>query len=121
MNDLQITLATGYSFPVRECGVVPHVVAVYDAFEDAMADLNKVLEQGALDTVSVYDGDTLILEFSGVVLDGFQGIFDEDGILTQHLYMRATGSQRDAAEDAEKAGLYDILFGMEDEEDEEVE
>ena len=86
-----------------------------------MADLNKVLEPGALDTVSVYDGDTLVLEFSGVVLDGFQGIFDEDGILTQHLYMRATGSQRDAAEDAEKAGLYDILFGMEDEEDEEVE
>ena len=34
--------------------------------------------------------------------------------------MRATGEQRDASEDAEKAGLYDILFGMEDEEDEEV-
>ena len=120
MNDLQITLATGYSFPIRDCGVVPHVVACFDTFEEANAVLAKVVEEGALEAVSVYDGDARVLEFASVVLDGFQGVFAEDETITLHLYMRATGEQRDASEDAEKAGLYDILFGMEDEGDEEV-
>ena len=120
MNDLQITLATGYSFTIRDCGVVPHVVACFDTFEEANEVLAKVVEEGALEAVSVYNGDALVLEFSSVVLDGFQGVFAEDETITLHLYMRATGEQRDASEDAEKAGLYDILFGMEDEEDEEV-
>lgn len=119
MANLRIVFANAFEISATECGVVPHVVAEYTNVDDVIEAVGRVMEDGALASVRALRDDILLMEFTDVVLDGFQGIWnDETGNVTLHLYMHETGERTSTEEDLEKAEVYDILFGMEDEEDE---
>ena len=118
---LNIELATGFTFPAEECGVIPHIVARCDTLANSLDVVEQIAEDGALDTVKVYNAeDVLLMEFSEVVCDGFQGILGEEDV-TLHLYLTEGAERIDSGSASENAEALNILFGMNDEEEEEEE
>lgn len=116
MANLTIELATGYTFPADDCGVIPHVVSRCDEVATAIDIVGELLEPGALDTMKVYnEDDALLMEYADVLCDSFQCVFMED-VVTLHLYLREGAERVDGAIAGEKASVYDVLFGEEDEE-----
>lgn len=118
MANLRIVFANAFEISATECGVVPHVVAEYTNVDEVLEAVGHVMADGALASVRALRDDVLLMEFTDVVLDGFQGICDDEtGKVTLHLYMHETGERTTSEADLEKAEVYDILFGMEDEEE----
>lgn len=119
MANLRVVFANGTEVNAAECGIVPHVVAEPMTLADALEVIAGITEEGALARVCVFDDDTLRMEFRDVALDGFQGVFLEEDV-TLHLYMHETGERTGATEeDLANVDAFNILFGMEDEEEEE--
>lgn len=119
MANLKLVLADEHAFFVSECGVIPHVVVTFDNFADVMNCIETFTTEGNLREMSVFRGDALLMEYKDVVIDGIQIVFGET--YTVHLYMREENAHEGATEeDLDRSNAYDILFGMNDEEDEEV-
>lgn len=116
MATLRIVFNNGFEMSATECGVVPHVVAEYNTLEDALSAVSSIQEDGALERVRVLKDDVLLMEFTDVILDGFQGVIND--VVTLHLYMHEEGGRSTTEEDLEKVDAWDILFGSQDEEDE---
>ena len=118
MANLRLVFANEFEIAATDCGIVPHVVAEYDTAAEALAAVEAITEDGALDKVQAFKDDLLLMEWEDVNLDGFQGVIND--VVTLHLYMQENGERTGATEeDLEKAKAYDILFGMEDEEEDE--
>lgn len=120
MSNLRLVLADEHAFYVSECGVVPHVVVTFDSFADVMNCIETFTAEGNLSAMSVFKGDALLMEYQDVVIDCIQIVFG--GTYTVHFHMREENGHEGATEeDLDRSNAYDILFGMNDEEDEEVE
>lgn len=117
MADLRVVFANGTEVNAAECGIVPHVVAEPMTVADALDVITGIMEEGALARICVFNDDALRMEFRDVALDGFQGVLLGDDV-TLHLYMHETGEPTGATEeDLENVEAFNILFGMEDEEE----
>lgn len=100
MNDLKMILADGSEIVLSEFSLPMHLVVLCETRADVMELWNRLIDENLV-TVKVLMDGAEILSFVHAFVDGLQCVYNGDGSMTVHFYLKGERVETDAATDAE--------------------